>query len=188
VPTAAFVNMRDDDGFWAAQRVMAFTDEAIRAVVKVGQYSDPAAEAHLANVLIKRRDAIGRAYLTLINPIVAPTLDASNVLTFANAAVQYGFAKSPSSYQAAWHAFDNRTGVSTPIAVTEATSTRMPAPPGLPAQPGAWVHVSLSATSPEHPSWARPVQAYFRRLGTGWKLVGFQREPDTPAPATTESR
>jgi hypothetical protein len=188
VPTAAFVNMRDDDGFWAAQRVMAFSDEAIRAVVKVGQFSDPAAEAHLADVLIKRRDAIGRAYLTRINPIVAPTLDDSNVLTFGNAAVQHGFAKSPSSYRAAWQTFDNRTGVSTPIAVTEATSTRMPAPSGLPAQPGAWVHVSLSAASPDHPSWARPVEAYFRRLGTGWKLVGLEREPDGPAMVTSESR
>ncbi len=64
VPTAAFVNLRADDGFWAARRVMAFTDEMIRAVVKAGEFSDPKAEALLADVLIKRRDKIGRAYLT----------------------------------------------------------------------------------------------------------------------------
>ena len=51
---------------------MAFTDEMIRAVVKTGQFSDPAAERHLADVLIKRRDKIGRAYLVPINPIVDP--------------------------------------------------------------------------------------------------------------------
>ena len=44
-PTAAYLEMRADDAFWAARRVMAFDDEMIRAVVKTGEYSDPAAEA-----------------------------------------------------------------------------------------------------------------------------------------------
>ena len=39
--------MRADDAFWAARRVMAFTDDLIRAIVKTGQFSDPAAEQHL---------------------------------------------------------------------------------------------------------------------------------------------
>ena len=43
-PTAAYIEMRDDDAFWAARRVMAFSDELIRAMVKTGEYSDPAAE------------------------------------------------------------------------------------------------------------------------------------------------
>ena len=43
---------------------MAFSDEMIRAIVKTGQYSDPVAEKHLADVLIKRRNKIGQAYLT----------------------------------------------------------------------------------------------------------------------------
>ena len=36
VPTAAFYELRDDDAFWAARRVMAFSDEFIRALVKAG--------------------------------------------------------------------------------------------------------------------------------------------------------
>ena len=67
-PTAAYIEMRDDDAFWAARRVMAFSDELIRAVVKTGQFSDPKAEQYLADVLIKRRDKIGRAYLTEDQP------------------------------------------------------------------------------------------------------------------------
>ena len=50
--------MRDDDAFWAARRVAAFTDDLIRAAVHTGQFSDPAAEKYLADVLIKRRDKI----------------------------------------------------------------------------------------------------------------------------------
>ena len=60
---------------------MAFTDDLIRAAVRTGQYSDKAAADHLASVLMKRRDAIGRAYLTAINPIVNPRLDAAGALT-----------------------------------------------------------------------------------------------------------
>ena len=37
-------------------------------------------------MLIKRRDKIGRTYLTRLNPIVDPALDASGTLTFGNAA------------------------------------------------------------------------------------------------------
>ena len=70
VPTAAILRARDDDTFWAARRVMAFSDEMIRALVKTGQYSDPQAEALLAKVLIQRRDKIGHAYVPAVNPVV----------------------------------------------------------------------------------------------------------------------
>ena len=59
---------------------MAFSDEMIRAVVKTGQFSDPAAEKLLADVLIKRRDRIGQFYLTRINPLVNFSLDHSGVV------------------------------------------------------------------------------------------------------------
>ena len=95
VPTAAFLRARNDDSFWAARRVMAFSDEMIRALVKTGQYSDPEAEALLAGVLIQRRDAIGRTYLTAINPVVNVALSDSGLLTFENAAVTAGVASAP---------------------------------------------------------------------------------------------
>ena len=47
-PTTAYMELRADDAFWAARRVMAFTDDLIRAAVHAGQFSDPAAERHLA--------------------------------------------------------------------------------------------------------------------------------------------
>ena len=87
VPTAAFLRARADDNFWAARRVAAFTDEMIRAVVKVGSYSDPAAEALLADVLIQRRDKIAAHYLAAINPLVDFALTPAGRLTFRNAAV-----------------------------------------------------------------------------------------------------
>ena len=91
----AFLAARDDDNFWAARRVVAFTDEMIRTVVKAARFNDPAAEKLLADVLIARRDKIGQAYLPKINPIVDVALDPSGVLTFANAAVDARVAEPP---------------------------------------------------------------------------------------------
>ena len=51
-------------------------------------------------------------------------------------------------------------------------------PDDLPSAPGTFVRVDLTADEPAHPSWARPVRAYFKREGAGWKLVGFERLPD----------
>ena len=86
------MELRADDAFWAALRVGAFTDEMIRAMVHVGEYSNAAAEKYLGDVLIKRRDKILQAYLPAINPIVSPRLDGRQ-LTFENAAVKANVAK-----------------------------------------------------------------------------------------------
>ncbi len=47
IPTPAYVELRDDDAFWAARRVVAFTDDLIRAAVHTGEFSDPVAEKYL---------------------------------------------------------------------------------------------------------------------------------------------
>jgi hypothetical protein len=181
-PTAAYVEMRADDAFWEARRVMAFSDELIRAIVKTGEYSDPAAEKYLGDVLIQRRDKIGRAYLAKINPVVDPALDASGVLSFGNAAVHYGVTSAPRGYTAAWHTFDNGTGESRPLGQTTGAQSPMSAPSGLSAATGAYIRVDISADHPDHPSWKEPVRAYFQRQAAGWKLVGLERLPDSPPP------
>jgi hypothetical protein len=114
--------LRADDAFWAAQKVMAFTDELIRAACTPGQYKRPGRRSSLAAVLIKRRDAIGRAYLPAVNPVVNPRLDAAGQLTFENAAVAAGFAQAPVGYRAAWFRFDNATGATQPIGETRSAT------------------------------------------------------------------
>ena len=178
-PNGAFLNARPDDTFWAARRVMAFTDEMLRAVVKVARFSDPADEQHLADVLIARRDKIGSTYLPKINPLVDFALEPQGSLAFNNASVDAGVATTPSGYQALWAEFDNDTGESRVIgSQTESTTTRLEAPPGLPSETGAFIHVQVSATEPPEPSWTEPVHVYFRRVDDAWKLVGLDRLPD----------
>ncbi len=187
VPSAAILNARADDLFWAAQRVVAFSDDMLRAIVHEAHYSDPAAERHLATVLMQRRDKIAAAYLPAINPVVRPALDAAGRLTFGNAAVDARVAREPSGgYNAAWFVFDNTTGSRTAIGGPgPAQPGGTPAPGGLPEKIGTFVLVTISASDPAHPSWSEPVQAYFKRIADGWKLIGFERLQDKEIPRPT---
>ena len=176
VPAAAVLRARDDDTFWAARRVIAFSDEMIRAIVKTGRYTDPAAEQYLADVLIKRRDKIARAYLVKVNPLVAFSLGTDGAMTFENAAVAAGVAPQPPSYRVAWSRFDNATGEAASIGgPVTAASTRVGAPPEIAGVSGEFVKADISAIDPPHPSWTAPVSVYFRRMAGGWKVVGVER-------------
>jgi hypothetical protein len=179
VPTAALQHARPDDLFWAARRVTAFSNEMIRAIVTTAQYSDAAATRHLGDVLIKRRDAIGRTYLAAVNPVSDPSLDNAGALTFRNVAVDAGVAAAPAGYRAEWFAFDNTTGESRSIGTTAADAGPIAAPAAL-ANAGPFIRVAISATGSSNRSWETAVQAYFRRDGSAWRLVGFERLPENP--------
>jgi hypothetical protein len=189
VPVAALLRIRPDDELWAALRVMAFTDEHIRAAVKTGQFTDPAAEKLLADVLIRRRDRIVRTYLTKVNPLTKFALD-GGALTFENPAVRAGIAETPKGgYTATWSRFDNATGDAQPIGSPAIiTSERLQAPAGLPSGVGGYLKVSVAAVEPAHAAWAQPVDVYFRSAGSGWQLVGVERVPVGPAPNSVKPK
>jgi hypothetical protein len=178
VRNQAFVNARADDKFWAARKLVALTTPLLRAAVHAGEFGDAAAEDFLVRALAERRDAIGRAYLTAINPIVDPLLAADGTLTFGNAAVDAQVAGAPGAYRAAWSMFDNVTGSITRIAETSDVTTRLHAPAGLPGHDGDFIQIALSAIDAPYASWEQPVNAYFRLRGGNWRLVGFERIAD----------
>jgi hypothetical protein len=175
-PTAAYIEMLPDDAFWAARRVAAFDDELIRDLVHAGRFSDPAAEAHLAAILIQRRDKVARAYLAAINPVVEPRLSAAGELAFDNAAVDAGVAKPPDAYRATWWQFDNVTGRGQSLGETRGANPALKPPRPLPSSAGAMVEVDVSSEGASNPAWQRPVRLYFRRTAEDWTLVGLERE------------
>jgi hypothetical protein len=192
-PPAAYIELRADDAFWAARRVAAFTDDLIRAAVHEGRFSDPAAERHLAAVMMKRRDRIAQVYLPAINPVVDPKLSSDGTLTFANAAVAAGVAEPPTVYSATWSWFDNATGQTQPIGATESATTTIAAPAGWSRAAGAFVEIDIACASATHATWQQPVRTYFRRTGDGWRLVGLERLPpqstdDAPARRVAEDK
>ena len=152
----------------------------IRAIVRTGQYSDARAEEFLAQVLIKRRNKIGRTYLTRINPLVGFSLTASDVLTFQNAAVKTGVATTPSAYVATWSVFNNNNGTTSPLGETRSSNERIIAPSGLPSDVGRFIQAEVRALGTPHASWEKPVRVCFRRLERGWKLVGLERMTAEP--------
>ena len=180
-PTTAYMEARADDAFWAARRIAAFSDDLIRAAVRAGQYSDPKAEKYLGDVLIKRRDKILSLYLTAVNPIVNPRLDATGRLTFENAAVSAGAAKGQPTYRASWMLFDNATGETKPLSTTQGQATSLEPPAGLPTTAGSYIQVDISAEIEGYPAWRQPIKTHFRRTAQGWTLVGLERLPaETP--------
>jgi hypothetical protein len=176
VPVAALRHARSDDTLWAALRVMAFTDDHIRAAVKSGTFTDPAAEKLLGDILIKRRDKIGRVYYSRINPLVRFELTDAG-LAFENPAVKAGFAAAPKQgYQATWYRFNNATAAADQIgSPTTASDGRLKPPVDLPRDANSYVKVSIHAVEPPHAPWAKAVDVYFRRAGNGWQLVGVER-------------
>jgi len=177
-PTTAYLELRDDDAFWAARRIAEFSDETIRGIIHTGEFSDPSSEKAIADIVIKRRDKILKVYLPAVNPIVTPALDENNRLTFENAAVAADVAKAPEAYRAAWRQFDNATGETRPIGETTSGTASLEAPRELPTENGSFVAIDISADSP---AWGTPVRTYFRRDGDVWKLVGLERMPETIA-------
>jgi hypothetical protein len=175
VPNQAFLHARRDDQFWAARKLSAMTTDLLRAAVRTGELGDRDAEDFLVRALAQRRDAILRAYLTAINPISDPVLDADGTLTLTNVAVEAGVARAPGGYRASWSAYDNTTGTSAFIAETTATTTAVHAPAGLPGTDGAFIKVALSAIGGDQVSSQAPVNAYFRLRNGSWRWVGFER-------------
>jgi hypothetical protein len=62
-PSTAFRNENPADRRWAASKILAFTEDQIRAIVSTGRYTDPAAEEWVARCLIERRRKIVDAFL-----------------------------------------------------------------------------------------------------------------------------
>jgi hypothetical protein len=179
LPNPAFQNARPDDTFWAARLVMAFTDEAIRSVVETARLSDPQAAAYLTRVLIRRRDAIGRTWLTDVNPVVQPSVTDAGVMSFRNAATDAGVATEPAEYEVNWAIYDNTTGVTTSIGHAERCARRECALPTDVTAGTQYLRAEIRTIHPAYPAWRTPVRVFFRRdHDNSWTAVGLERLPE----------
>jgi hypothetical protein len=161
-PNPAFDNRLPDDEFWAAEQVAAFTDDDIRSIVKTGQYSDPAAERYVGDVLIERRNLIGRAYLS--EPLALSRIRVERGrLVFDDLALLHGFRKLPPEYRFAWFTFDNDR--ETRASIADAATAE------LPRAQSRYIGVEITAAGNE----SRKVTVYLRQAPTGWVIAGIER-------------
>jgi hypothetical protein len=173
-PNPAFENARPDDLYWGARHVMAMTDEAILAVVKTAEYSDPEATAYLAQSLITRRDKIGQLWLNAVLPVEDFALSPSGALSFTNIAIDANVATRGEAYTIEWARFDNATGTATPVGTPQSTEAlTSDAPAG--ALDGEFVQVRVTSKHSTHSGWSLPCRVVFRKGSAGWKVVGVER-------------
>ena len=172
---AAFDNLRADDAFWAARRLVGISHEAIRAVVQRAEYSDPSATDYLTTVLIKRRDKVAAFWLNGVLPVVDLALSADGMLTFQNLSVNAGLAAPPSGYEVRWFRFDNASGTNTPVG-TDVRTSELKAQAPREALDSDYVVAEIRASHPDHAGWSNPLRSYFRRESGTWKLVGLERQ------------
>ena len=97
-PNAAFMEMTNQDAYWGAKVVMAFTPDDIRAIVKMGQYSDPAVEKYVADVLIERRRKIGQYWFSKVNPLDHFSLGQQPTLHFKDLGIESGLWQPSAKY------------------------------------------------------------------------------------------
>jgi len=158
-PNPAFLNALPEDHYWGAKKVMAFTDDDIRAIVKTGQYSDLGAQSWVVECLINRRDKIGRVYLNKV--LAVDHFDATgDELRFEDLAVRFKFA-APRTYTSKWFRYDNQA------------DTRQPMPsPGFrfPAISDGYYGVEISATGTK-----AVTTVFFRQTPQGRQVVGIDR-------------
>ncbi len=163
-PNIAFLNRTPEDEFWAARQVMAFRDDEIRAIVKTGEYSDPAAEEWITRCLIERRDKIGRAYFGKVLPLDGFGI-AEGQLRFVDLAGEYGFAGSR-QYSIAWSVFDNGREQHTPI--PGASGARLPVE--VLESGNGYFAATISGTSAPG-----TIVLFLRKRGDTNRIVGIDR-------------
>ena len=88
-PNAAFANLTDRDGYWAAKVITAFTDAHIDAAVAQGKYRNPDAASYVARILKERRDRVGRHWFDRVPPLDFFTVE-SSLLKFHDLGAERG--------------------------------------------------------------------------------------------------
>ena len=164
-PNPAFRNRLPDDEFWAAKKVMAFTDEQIGAIVGEARYSDPADEAALVEYLIQRRHRIGQTYFERVLPLDRFRVEEDR-LVFDDLGVLHGISAAR-NYPVRWSRFDNSTEEHVPF--PDASGPRLPEQVTSSA-PGSYFLATVGDEGA-----AKSVLVYVRRDADGVRIVGVER-------------
>ena len=173
-PNPAFVNARPDDLYWGARHVVAMTNDAILAVVRTAEYTDPEATSYLTQTLITRRDKIGQLWMNMVLPIEDFALSPTGTFTFSNIAVDSKVSTQGEGYTIEWASFDNATHTATPAGDLQSTTgLSASAPAG--ALDNEFVQVTVKGKHRDHPGWSLPCRVVFHKQSAGWKLVGVER-------------
>jgi len=165
-PNQAFLSRTVEDEFWAAEQVMAFTSDDIRAIVETAQFSDLGASEYMINTLAERRDNIGRTFFAKVLPIDNFRVE-NGELRFDDLAVQHEF-RPARPYEIRWSHFDNMTGHR--LLISSAPSPHLP---DEAERAAAGAYFSAVITAPQ--DRLKSVIVTIRKTDTGYRVVGCSR-------------
>jgi hypothetical protein len=164
-PNPAFLLRDDQDAFWAAKQIAAFTDAEIRALVETGEYSDPRTTDWIAKCLIERRNKTVQAWFSRVLPLDKfRVMDGS--LTFEDVSARSELAKGR-EYPVRWASWD-RNGHVTPLA--DAGGRRVP---GF-RDDTQYLAATIGCTEAEA-RCKNSITVYLRHGQTGPEVVGVDR-------------
>jgi hypothetical protein len=192
-PHPAMDQMDANDAFWAARIASRFTDDAIKAIVDAARLSDDRAAAHLASVIIRRRDKAVAHWIAGTNPLDGFEVwrDRHGVtLTFDNAAARLGLVPEGAHYEIGWASLDNMRGIEQIVGEDTAGDSREVSVPAaawgpIDAAGDRYAIASIRTLQPGHPQWAQKVRVTLRARGEDVSVVAIDRPaPGDPSTST----
>ena len=106
-PNPAFQRATPADAFWAAKKIRHFSRSDIAAIVETADYSSPATETYIIDTLLRRRNAIGQAYLHWGGGLARFTVQ-EDQLRFRDLRAHHHYAPDSLQRTVTWHVFKNR--------------------------------------------------------------------------------
>jgi hypothetical protein len=169
-PNAAYANLTDRDGYWAAKVISAFTNEQLAAAVAEGRYENPEAAAWITRMLGERRDKIARLWFDRIPPLDFFRMDGGNggaiELSFRDLGAERGiYPGTTPRYRARARRVDAGRDGSGWSAWREADEPRFGLREVAPATDPAEVFLAVELQVDRGEGWSRSVTAYADDVG-----------------------
>ncbi|MFB6231180.1 MAG: hypothetical protein ABEL04_08490 [Salinibacter sp.] len=106
-PNPAFQRCEAADAFWAAKQVRNFSEAELKAIVATAEYSSPQVGEYILRTLLRRRNAIGRAYLRWGGGLGRFAVQGGQ-LAFQDLRAKYALAPDSLRRTVTWHVYDNQ--------------------------------------------------------------------------------
>jgi hypothetical protein len=134
--------------------------------VEEGQFSNPAVTNYITNVLIARRDLIGKAWFSRVAPLEDFTI-AEGRLHYTDLGQEYGVIPA-ADYNYSWFSFDDESGHK--VAATDGSTNAVPL--SLASLAGG-NFIGCTLTDAKEPR--RSVTVIFKKQDAHWTLLGIER-------------
>jgi hypothetical protein len=168
-PNPAFQRSDSSDAFWAAKQVRHVSRADLAAIVGTADYSSSSVTNHVTVALVRRRNAIARAYLGWGGGLARFTARGGR-LVFEDLPARYGLVSTSRRRSVTWHVFDNQQEqVGQRLARTQSHREAIP----IPSSPAVFLRGTIRTPA------RGTTRVFLRRTkttGQRYEVVGVERQ------------